>query len=252
MAEEVEKSKYLPLYYSYIEQLRLLTPEQVGWLIMALLEHGRDGAEPDFPRNSNLYMAFSFIADNARRAENRGLELLEKRRAAGRKGGITTVQNAQRNERGEFVSSDPSKIQAKPKQTQAPKQVQAYNNNHNDNDNSNHNRRLPHAREDGGRDDDEERDKILRICEAAVGGLDAAEREMILTACAGMGADAVEKAVQIARRYGARSAAYLAKSIRTQREKPEREVRADPVGGAERGLLSARRCPKIPAGQETI
>lgn len=250
MAEEVEKSKYLPLYYSYIEQLRLLTPEQAGRLIMALLEHGRDGAEPDFPRDSNLYMAFSFIADNAQRAENRGLELLEKRRAAGRKGGIASAQNAQRNERGEFVSSDPSKTQAKPKQTQAPKQVQAYNNNHNHNDNDNHNRRLPHVREDGGRDD--EREKILQICETAVGGLDAAERGMILTACAGMDAETVEKAVQIAMRYGARSAAYLAKSIRTQREKPEREARADPAVGAGRGILSARRCPRTPEGREMI
>lgn len=238
MAEEIEKSKYLPLYYSYIEQLRLLTPEQAGRLIMALLEHGRDGAEPDFPRDSNLYMAFSFIADNAKRAEDRGLELLEKRRAAGR----ARAAAAQKDEKGRFLPSASSTSPAK----SSTSSTSSYNNiNINNNINDNHNRRLPHAREDGGRDDDE-REKILQICEAAVGGLDATERRMILTACAGMDADAVEKAVQIARRYGARSAAYLAKSIRTQREKPEREARAASAGQAERGMLSARPCPRIP------
>ena len=244
MAEEVEKSKYLPLYYSYIEQLRLLTPEQAGRLIMALLEHGRDGTEPDFPRDSNLYMAFSFIADNAQRAENRGLDLLEKRRAAGR----ARAAAAQKDEKGRFLPSASSTSPAK----SSTSSTSSYNNdNHNNNDNNNHNRRLPHAREDGVRDDDE-REKILQVCEAAVGGLDAAERGMILAACAGMDADAVEKAVQIAKRYGARSAAYLAKSIRTQREKPEREARADPAVGAGRGILSMRSTPKIPTEHRTI
>ena len=246
MAEEVEKSKYLPLYYSYIEQLRLLTPEQAGRLIMALLEHGRDGTEPDFPRDSNLYMAFSFIADNAQRAENRGLDLLEKRRAAGR----ARAAAAQKDEKGRFLPSA-SSISPATSSTSSTSSYNNDNNNHNDNDNNNHNRRLPHVREDGGSDDDE-REKILQICEAAVGGLDAAERGMILAACAGMDADAVEKAVQIAKRYGARSAAYLAKSIRTQREKPGRVVQAAFDQSSGQGILSARRCPRIPAEHKEI
>lgn len=251
MAEEIEKSKYLPLYYSYIEQLRLLTPEQTGRLIMALLEHGRDGAEPDFPRDSNLYMAFSFIADNAKRAEDRGLELMEKRRAAGR----ARAANAQKDEKGRFLPAQSSTSPAEPS-TSSTSSTSSYNNhNHNDNDNHNHNhnhnRRLPHAREDGGRDDDE-REKILQICETAVGGLDAAERGMILAACAGMDVGDVQRAVNVAKGYGARSAAYLARTIRTQREKPEREARAALAGQAERGMLSARPCPKIPSMQETI
>lgn len=249
MAEEIEKSKYLPLYYSYIEQLRLLTPEQTGRLIMALLQHGRDGSEPDFPRDSNLYMAFSFISDNSTRAEDR-------RREAKEKAGRARAANAQKDEKGRFLPSassrSPAEVQQDPAGSSTPSKTSYNNNKVNNNNKDNHNRRLPRPREDGGRDDDEERAKILRVCEAAVGNLDAAERGMILTACAGMDAAAVEKAVQIAQRYGARSAAYLAKSIRTQREKPEREARADPARQAERGMLSARPCPKIPAGQETI
>lgn len=248
MAEEIEKSKYLPLYYSYIEQLRLLTPEQTGRLIMALLEHGRDGAEPDFPRDSNLYMAFSFIADNSTRAE-------ERRREAKAKAGRARAASAQKDEKGRFLpsssSTNPAEVQQNPAESSTPSKTSYNNNKVNNNNKNNLNRRLPRAREDGGRDDDDEREKILQICETAVGGLDEAERGMILTVCAGMDADAVEKAVQIARRYGARSAAYLAKSIRTQREKPERDVQAA-AGGTERGLLSARQCPKIPAEHKTI
>ena len=44
--------KYLPLYYSYLDQLQLLTPQQVGLLTLALLRRGRDGVEPEFPAGS--------------------------------------------------------------------------------------------------------------------------------------------------------------------------------------------------------
>ena len=242
MTEETEKSKYLPLYYSYIEQLRLLTPEQTGRLILALLEHGRDGSEPDFARDSNLYMAFSFISDNAQRAERRGMALLEKKKAAGR----TRAANAQKDEKGRFLPSASSATPAEP----SASSTSSYHNDKNK-DKDNHNRRLPQARGNRGRDDDAEREKILLACEKAVGKLDAAERGMILTACAGMDADAAEKAVNIAKGYGARSAAYLAKSLQTQREKPERELRAASAGQTEHSMLSARPCPRIPADRNT-
>ena len=84
MPDDAEKSKYIPMYYSYIEQLGLLSLEQVGALVMALLVYGRDGTQPDFPKDGNVYMAFSFIADNSMRAEIRRQEIVEKRREAGR------------------------------------------------------------------------------------------------------------------------------------------------------------------------
>lgn len=80
MPDDAEKSKYIPMYYSYIEQLGLLSLEQVGALVMALLVYGRDGTQPDFPKDGNVYMAFSFIADNSMRAEIRRQEIVEKRR----------------------------------------------------------------------------------------------------------------------------------------------------------------------------
>lgn len=104
----------------------------------------------------------------------------------------------------------------------------------------------PRARAED-RDDDKRETKIMRICSEAVGRIDAAERGMILTACAGMDVADVQRAVNVAKGYGAQSAAYLARTIQTQREKPDREARAASAGQAGRGMLSARSCPKIPS-----
>lgn len=89
--------------------------------------------------------------------------------------------------------------------------------------------------------DDKRESEILRICSEAVGKIDAAERRMILTACAGMNVSNVQKAVNVAKGYGARSAKYLARTIQSQREKPERSPKTSNVLGE--GL---RRAPKIP------
>ena len=140
---ESENSRYIPLYYSYIEQLNLLRDDQIGQLIKALLIYGKDGTLPDFPKDTNLYMAFSFIADNSKRAELRGMELAETLRMAGQRGGQASAAKAQRNEKGEFIAlADPSKRQANPEQTQAPEQPQAYNNNIKDKNKDNNNNNL--------------------------------------------------------------------------------------------------------------
>lgn len=213
---EREKPKYIPMYYSYIEQLGLLSLEQVGALMMALLKYGQDGIEPDFPRDGNLYMAFSFIADNSRRAELRGMELLEKRRAAGRKGGQTTVSKAERNEKGEFISSKQNP--SKPKQTQA---AQAYNNNNNDNNNDNNNRRYTRAcaRDD---DVDDSQREILSYCREVVGSMSKSQEKKILDAAEGMAFDDVINAISVAWDYDAKTPEFIADTIRTQKEKPER------------------------------
>ena len=213
---EREKPKYIPMYYSYIEQLGLLSLEQVGALMMALLRYGQDGIEPDFPRDGNLYMAFSFIADNSRRAELRGMELLEKRRAAGRKGGQTTVSKAERNEKGEFISSKQNP--SKPKQTQA---AQAYNNNNNNNNNDNNNRRYTRAcaRDD---DVDDSQREILRYCKDVVGPMSKSQEKKILDAAEGMAFDDVINAISVSWDYDAKTPEFIADTICTQKEKPER------------------------------
>ena len=216
---EREKPKYIPMYYSYIEQLGLLSLEQVGALMMALLRYGQDGIEPDFPRDGNLYMAFSFIADNSRRAELRGMELLEKRRAAGRKGGQTTVSKAERNEKGEFISSKQNP--SKPKQTQA---AQAYNDNNNDNNdnNDNDNRRYTRACARDDDDVDDSQREILSYCREVVGSMSKSQEKKILDAAEGMAFDDVINAISVAWDYDAKTPEFIANTIRTQKEKPER------------------------------
>lgn len=108
-------SKYLPLYFNYLNQFALLTDEQVGRLIRALLLHGRDGAAPDFDKNSSIYMAYSFILDNSERAQGR-------QQAARRLGGINRAANAQKDEKGRFLpkatSNHPENVQLSPAEVQ--------------------------------------------------------------------------------------------------------------------------------------
>lgn len=101
-------SKYLPLYFNYLNQFALLTDEQVGRLIRALLLHGRDGADPDFDKNSSIYMAYSFILDNSERAAER---LRESKVRAGR----IRAAAAEKDEKGRFL---PSKSSTSPAETQ--------------------------------------------------------------------------------------------------------------------------------------
>lgn len=107
-------SKYLPLYFNYLNQFALLTDEQVGRLIRALLLHGRDGADPDFDKNSSIYMAYSFILDNSERAAER---LRESKVRAGR----IRAAAAEKDEKGRFLpsksSTSPAEIQHNPAQS---------------------------------------------------------------------------------------------------------------------------------------
>ena len=218
---EREKSKYIPMYYSYIEQLGLLSLEQVGALMMALLKYGQDGIEPDFPRDGNLYMAFSFIADNSRRAELRGMDLSEKRKVSGRKGGQTTVSKAERNEKGEFISSKQNP--SKPKQTQATQATQAYNNNNNNNNNNNDNNNRRYTRACARDDDvDDSQREILSYCREVVGSMSKSQEKKILDAAEGMAFDDVINAISVAWDYDAKTPEFIADTIRTQKEKPER------------------------------
>lgn len=223
------ESKYIPLYYSYLEQLGLLTEEQIGRLVMALLLYGRDGVQPDFPRDSSLYMAFSFIADNSRRADLRGMELTEKRREAGRKGGQASAAKAQRNEKGKFsVGCDPSKSPSKPEQIQAPEQTQAYNNKNNNKDNNKDNNNLhPRTR---GTDDDcmlmgAESSVAVSYYLDMVGQPTQEEAEELMEYERELGSEAMADVITIAYEYGARGMSYIRRVVETKRQHPEHRPR---------------------------
>ena len=226
-------SKYLPLYFNYLNQFALLTDEQVGRLIRALLLHGRDGADPDFDKNSSIYMAYSFILDNSERAAER---LRESKVRAGR----IRAAAAEKDEKGRFLpsksSTSPAETQHNPAQSSTSSKT-SYNkykdknkdkNKDKENIIYNHRRRIVvdgyTAHDDC--DDLSEREKeILDYCRDVVGAMTKSQKQDILSAANGMQVDSVLDAITIAYEEGARTPNYIIKTINSQRENPHRRPR---------------------------
>lgn len=226
-------SKYLPLYFNYLNQFALLTDEQVGRLIRALLLHGRDGADPDFDKNSSIYMAYSFILDNSERAAER---LRESKVRAGR----IRAAAAEKDEKGRFLpsksSTSPAETQHNPAQSSTSSKT-SYNKDKDKNKDKNkdkeniiynHRRRAVvdgyTAHDDC--DDLSEREKeILDYCRDVVGAMTKSQKQDILSAANGMQVDSVLDAITIAYEEGARTPDYIIKTINSQRENPHRRPR---------------------------
>lgn len=226
-------SKYLPLYFNYLNQFALLTDEQVGRLIRALLLHGRDGADPDFDKNSSIYMAYSFILDNSERAAER---LRESKVRAGR----IRAAAAEKDEKGRFLpsksSTSPAETQHNPAQssTSSKTSYNKYKDKNKDKDKDKENIMYNHRRRtvvDGYTahddcDDLSEREKeILDYCRDVVGAMTKSQKQDILSAANGMQVDSVLDAITIAYEEGARTPDYIIKTINSQRENPHRRPR---------------------------
>lgn len=213
------ESKYIPLYYSYIEQLGLLTEEQVGRLVMALLIYGRDGTPPDFPRDSSLYMAFSFIADNSKRAADRIHD--------GKvRGGQARAATAQKDGKGRFLpsssSGSPAETQQNPAQSSTSSRTSYNKDNNKNKDNNNNN--LPSrvcARDE---------DCVLKGVENSVavscyinmvGELTQAEADELMGYEQELGSEAMADVITIAYEYGARGMSYIRRVVETKRMHPE-------------------------------
>lgn len=230
-------SKYLPLYFNYLNQFALLTDEQVGRLIRALLLHGRDGADPDFDKNSSIYMAYSFILDNSERAAER---LRESKVRAGR----IRAAAAEKDEKGRFLpsksSTSPAETQHNPAQSSTSSKTSYNKYKYKDKDKNkdknkdkeniiyNHRRRIVvdgyTAHDDC--DDLSEREKeILDYCRDVVGAMTKSQKQDILSAANGMQVDSVLDAITIAYEEGARTPDYIIKTINSQRENPHRRPR---------------------------
>lgn len=226
-------SKYLPLYFNYLNQFALLTDEQVGRLIRALLLHGRDGADPDFDKNSSIYMAYSFILDNSERAAER---LRESKVRAGR----IRAAAAEKDEKGRFLpsksSTSPAETQHNPAQssTSSKTSYNKYKDKNKDKNKDKENIMYNHRRRtvvDGYTahddcDDLSEREKeILDYCRDVVGAMTKSQKQDILSAANGMQVESVLDAITIAYEEGARTPDYIIKTINSQRENPHRRPR---------------------------
>ena len=83
MAQELQKG--FVLYYDYWNHLALLKDDERGKLLMALLDYGENGKEPDL--EGAALMAFSFIRAQMDRDAAKYAQTVQKRREAGKQGG---------------------------------------------------------------------------------------------------------------------------------------------------------------------
>ena len=211
------EQKYIPLYYSYIEQLSLLPNDQIGQLVKALLIFGRDGTLPDFPKDTSLYMAFSFIADNSRRAADRAHESKVR-------GGRARASTAQKDEKGRFLPSEsnrsPAETQQNPAESSTPS-TSSYNNNKNKDNNKdkNNNNLLQKIDEE---DCLSESDSyFLDLYRDMVGEFrNKRERDEFLELAAGMDRQEVIDVLTIAFENGAYTWNYVRKTFNTKRMHP--------------------------------
>lgn len=84
-----EKKSFM-LYYDYREQLALLTDEERGRLLMAILDYGETGAEPELEGATR--MAFSFIRAQMDRDAEKWEQTRQARARAGQQGGLRSGQ----------------------------------------------------------------------------------------------------------------------------------------------------------------
>jgi hypothetical protein len=80
-----EEKKGFVFYYDYQQHLALLTDAERGKLLMALLEYGKNGTQPQL--EGAALMAFSFIKAQKDRDAAKYAETVKKRSEAGKKGG---------------------------------------------------------------------------------------------------------------------------------------------------------------------
>lgn len=113
MAKESRKS--FLMYYDYRQHLAILSDEDRGKLLMALLDYGENKTEPNL--NGAALMAFSFIAGQMDRDAEKYERTVQKRREAGQKGGRPPKSEDKPNE----DEPDPEKTEQSEKQNKAEK-----------------------------------------------------------------------------------------------------------------------------------
>ena len=84
--------KSFVFYTEYREHLEMLPPEQIGELMLALIDYQETGEVPDLPKGSALAMCFSFIKKRMDKDNTKYEEKCEHNRSNGKKGGRPTNQ----------------------------------------------------------------------------------------------------------------------------------------------------------------
>lgn len=138
MAKEEKRS--FVLYYDYREHLQILTDEERGKLLMALMDYGMTGEPPKL--KGAALMAFSFITSQMDRDAERYAEKCKKRSEAGKQGGRPRKAKATEDATGKPSKESEPKEKAKKANAFPQKQSKAKkadNDNGTDNDTDNDN-----------------------------------------------------------------------------------------------------------------
>lgn len=98
---ESQPRKSFILYTEYAEHLEKLSMEERGLLITAVFNHVREEKLPDM--GGAVEMAFSFIRSALDRNDKKYRETVEKRRAAGRKGGLARAAKQEQTNQANAV-----------------------------------------------------------------------------------------------------------------------------------------------------
>ena len=102
----IERKSFL-LYTEYFKQIKKLSIEQRGILLTAIMNFQSGEDLPDMDPLTD--MCFGFISDDMQRNNEKYEETVEKRREAGRKGGLATQANRANATFASFASNDASK-----------------------------------------------------------------------------------------------------------------------------------------------
>ena len=130
----VDAKRSFVLYFDYRQHLAYLTDEERGKLLMALLEYGENGTEPEL--EGAALMAFSFIRSQMDRDAQKYAETCKKRSEAGKRGGRPANQNEEHEKESKAKKANAfSEKQSKAKKADNDTD----NDNENDTDNDNEN-----------------------------------------------------------------------------------------------------------------
>lgn len=97
----MDKNSFL-MYLDYQEQFELLTDEQAGQLIKAIIKYEKSGEIPEL--DGMLKMAFSFIKTQLDRDREKYNKKCEKNKENGRRGGRPKKEEKQKDNKDNFES----------------------------------------------------------------------------------------------------------------------------------------------------
>lgn len=94
----MKKPQAVNFFIDSLKELDLLTDEQTGKLLKALLRYAENGEEPDFSDDKAIMLMFSMMSRRIDRDFERYSKVCEKRSEVGKKGGAPKGNaNAARN-----------------------------------------------------------------------------------------------------------------------------------------------------------